>query len=106
MKNQLVEIIEKYNMNGFKGQYSNTGQHLGGWGTDKNDWHGYCDYYEESLAQYKDKEVSILELGTNYGCSAILWHDFLSKSKLRQSDSRYSRDAAKGSRQSDRRCAW
>ena len=82
MKNQLVEIIEKYNMNGFKGQYSNTGQHLGGWGTDKNDWHGYCDYYEESLTQYKDKEVSILELGTNYGCSAILWHDFLSKSKL------------------------
>ena len=60
MKNQLVEIIEKYNMNGFKGQYSNTGQHLGGWGTDKNDWHGYCDYYEESLAQYKDKEDPFL----------------------------------------------
>ena len=82
MKNQLVEIIEKYKMNGFEGRYSNRGEHLGGWGTDKNDCHGYCDYYEKSLSQYKDKEVSLLELGTNYGCSAIIWHDFLSKSKL------------------------
>ena len=30
MKNQLVEIIEKYNMNGFKGNYDSQGQHLGG----------------------------------------------------------------------------
>ncbi len=82
MKNQLVEIIEKYDMNGFKGRYDSSGRHLGGWGTDKNDWHGYCDYYVEALTEFKDKEVSLLELGTNYGCSAILWHDFLPKSKM------------------------
>ena len=82
MKNQLVEIIEKYNMNGFKGNYDAQGQHLGGWGTDKNDWHGYCDYYEKTLSEYKEKEVFVLELGTNYGCSAIMWYDFLPKSQL------------------------
>jgi len=90
MKNQLVEIIEKYDMDGFKGRYDSSGkhriahtnQHLGAWGTDKNDWHGYCDYYLEELTKFKDKEVSLLELGTCYGCSAILWHEFLPKSKL------------------------
>lgn len=82
MTNQLVEIIEKYDMNGFKGRYDSSGRHIGGWGTDKNDWHGFCDYYEETLSEYQDKDVSILELGTNYGCSAILWHDFLPNSKM------------------------
>lgn len=82
MTNQLVEIIEKYDMNGFNGRYDSSGRHIGGWGTDKNDWHGFCDYYEENLSKYKDKEVSLLELGTNYGCSAIMWHDFLPNSKM------------------------
>jgi len=82
MTNQLVEIIEKYDMNGFNGRYDSSGRHIGGWGTDKNDWHGFCDYYEENLSEYKDKEVSLLELGTNYGCSAIMWHDFLPNSKM------------------------
>ena len=82
MTNQLVEIIEKYQMNGFAGSYSPQGVHLGGWGTDKNKEHAYCDYYEEHLSPYKDRDVSVLELGTNYGCSAILWHEYLTKSKL------------------------
>ena len=82
MTNQLVQIIEKYDMNGFNGRYDSSGRHVGGWGTDKNDWHGFCDYYEENLSEYKDKEVSLLELGTNYGCSAIMWHDFLPNSKM------------------------
>ena len=76
MKNQLVEIIEKYDMNGFKGRYDSSGRHLGGWGTDKNDWHGYCDYYVEELTKFKERDVSLLELGTNYGCSAILVESF------------------------------
>ena len=80
--NQLVEIIEKHKMNGFKGWYSPQGEHLGGWGTDKNAEHAYCDYYQDKLESYKDKDVSILEIGTNYGCSAIIWHEFLTKSKL------------------------
>jgi hypothetical protein len=82
MKNKLVEIIEKYNMNGFVGKYDSQGRHLGGWGTDKNDFHSYCDYYEKELTPYQEKEINILEIGSNYGCSAIMWHDFLPKSKL------------------------
>ena len=82
MKNQLVEIIEKYKMNGFDEKWDTMGRSLGGWGTDKNDWHGYCDYYEEQLTPYKDKEVNLLEIGSCFGCSAIMWHDFLPKSKI------------------------
>ena len=33
---KLTEIIDKYNMNGFKGNYDIQGRHLGGWGTDKD----------------------------------------------------------------------
>lgn len=82
MANKLVEIIEKYDLNGFRPKYDERGRHLGGWGTDKNDWHSYCDYYEEALLPYVDKEVSVLEIGTNYGGSAILWYEYLKKSNL------------------------
>ena len=82
MKNQLVEIIKKYNMNGFEGNYSAQGQHLGGWGTDKDAEHSYCEYYEEVLNPFIEKNINILELGANYGCSGILWHDYLPNSKL------------------------
>ena len=82
MTNQLIEIIKKYDMNGFKGNYSAQGQHLGGWGTDKDAEHSYCEYYEEVLKPFVKKTVNVLELGANYGCSGILWHDYLPKSKL------------------------
>ena len=74
MKNQLVEIIKKYNMNGFI--------YHDGWGTDKDDLHSYCDYYESVLKPFINKEINVLELGVYYGCSSILWHDYLPKSKL------------------------
>ncbi len=79
---KLTEIIDKYNMNGFKGNYDIQGRHLGGWGTDKDAEHSYCDYYEEVLEPFIDKDVEVLELGTNYGCSAILWYEHLPKSNL------------------------
>ena len=82
MTNELVNIIKKYDMNGFRGKYDNSGRHLGGWGTDKDEAHSYCDYYESLLNSYKENDVSLLEIGTNYGCSAIMWHDFLPKAKL------------------------
>lgn len=69
-------------MNGLNGRYDAQGRHLGGWGTDKNDWHSYCDFYEKELTPYQDKKLDVLEVGTNYGCSAIMWHDFLPNSKL------------------------
>ena len=82
MTNQLIEIIKKYDMNGFKGNYSAQGEHLGGWGTDKDAEHSYCEYYEQVLKPFVKKKVNILELGANYGCSGILWYEFLPKSKL------------------------
>ena len=82
MKNELVSIIEKYEMGGgFERKYLSNGMEIG-WGTDKNSTHSFCDFYEKHFSPYKNKEISILEIGCNYGCSAIMWHDFLPKSKL------------------------
>lgn len=72
MKNKIVEILEKHGINGFE---------TAG-GTDKATWHSYDGLYEEKLSQYIDKEVSLLEIGVQYGGSALLWHDFLPLSKL------------------------
>ena len=80
MKNELVSIIEKYEMGGgFERKYLSNGMEIG-WGTDKNSTHSFCDFYEKHFSTYKNKEISILEIGCNYGCSAIMWHDFLPKS--------------------------
>ena len=72
MKNKIVEILEKYQINGFSFRG----------GTDKATDHSYDGFYEEKLNEYVDKEVTVLEIGVQFGGSAILWHDFLSKSKL------------------------
>lgn len=74
MKNEFIKIIEKYDIDGF-----DPGR---GWGTDKNTTHGYCDFYESFLTPYKSRQISILEIGSNYGGSAIMWYEFFPMSKL------------------------
>lgn len=72
MKNKIVEILEKHGINGFE---------TAG-GTDKATFHSYDGLYEEKLSQYIDKEVSLLEIGVQYGGSSLLWHDLIPMSKL------------------------
>jgi cephalosporin hydroxylase len=72
MKKKIVEILEKHQINGFSFRG----------GTDKASDHSYDGFYEEKLDEYVDKEVCILEIGVAYGGSALLWHDFIPKSKL------------------------
>lgn len=74
MENELIKIIEKYDINGF-----DQGRR---WGTDKNTTHSYCDFYESFLTPYKSKQISILEIGSNYGGSSIMWYEFFPMSKL------------------------
>ena len=42
--------------------------------SDKGTHHSYIDmYYEETLANYKDKTITLLEIGVNAGRSLELW---------------------------------
>lgn len=55
----------------------------GNQGTDKNTTHSYIDgFYEEALEQYKDKPVSVLEIGIARGDSLLLWDSYFKESKL------------------------
>ncbi len=56
--------------------------------TDKDSDHSYVESYERLLAPFKDKPCKLLEIGVNFGGSAIMWHNYLRKSKLVLLDNR------------------
>ena len=72
----ILEILESHNVHGFD-------KHGG---TDKGTIHSYIGAYENMLSSYRDKEVSILEVGIQYGGSSLLWHDYLPKSRIAMVD--------------------
>lgn len=46
-------------------------------GTDKNTWHSYItNFYEERFFPYKDKSISLLEIGIETGASLKLWSEY------------------------------
>ena len=42
----------------------------------------YLDVYEGLLAPYRDREISLLELGVHSGHSLLLWREFLPKARI------------------------
>lgn len=70
--NKITEILNKYNINGF----NRPG------GTDKATDHSYDVYYTEIFNDFYNKEIDLLEIGIQYGGSAVLWQDLFPKSKL------------------------
>lgn len=45
--------------------------------SDKGTHHSYIDmYYEQSMSKYKDKDVTLLEIGVNAGKSLELWGQY------------------------------
>jgi len=70
--NDILNIIIKNNING---------TNLPG-GTDKATCHSYDEIYSKLLSKYKEKSGSILEIGIQYGGSALLWHEYLPLFKL------------------------
>ena len=49
--------------------------------SDKGTHHSYIDmYYEETLANYKDKTITLLEIGVNAGRSLELWAKYFNES--------------------------
>jgi hypothetical protein len=51
----------------------------GGTGTDKEWGHAYCTFfYDEHFASYRDKKITLVEIGTRTGSSLLLWRDYFS----------------------------
>ena len=51
--------------------------------TDKEIRHQYCSlFYDEYLLPYKDKEISLFEIGIAGGGSLKLWSDYFQKGKI------------------------
>ena len=65
--NDILDIIIKNDINGF---------HLPG-GTDKASDHSYDTVYSKLLSKYKERTGNILEIGVQFGGSALLWHEYL-----------------------------
>lgn len=42
----------------------------------------YLDVYEDYFAEYKDREINILEIGVRQGGSLKTWKDYFSKAKI------------------------
>ena len=68
---ELINILKENKVNGFE----NPG------GTDKATIHSYTGVYEFLLSPYRNlEEVSLLEIGVQWGGSSILWQKFLPNS--------------------------
>lgn len=63
----LREIIAKYDING----------HEKDGGTDKDTFYSYIELYEQLLAPFVDKAITLVEIGIQYGGSMLLWQDYL-----------------------------
>ena len=49
----------------------------------KGTYHDYLDlYYENALSPYKDKKITLLEIGINYGSSLELWSKYFSNAEI------------------------
>ena len=68
----LREIIAKYDING----------HEKDGGTDKDTYHSYIELYEQLLAPFVDKAITLVEIGIQYGGSMLLWQDYLPKAQF------------------------
>ena len=68
----LREIIAKYDING----------HEKDGGTDKDTFHSYIELYEQLLAPFVDKAITLVEIGIQYGGSMLLWQDYLPKAEF------------------------
>ncbi len=66
---KMVKLLNHLNINGF--EYPG--------GTDKATIHNYTGIYAYLLEQYQDIDCNLLEIGVQYGGSALLWHEYLPK---------------------------
>lgn len=74
MKKSLKQILEEYNLN----ITSNPE-----YGTDKGEPKSYVDeFYQNKFEQYRDSEITLVEIGVRSGASMKLWREFFSKANI------------------------
>ena len=71
MTMNLREIIAYHDING----------HEKDGGTDKDTFHSYIEMYERFLAPMAEKQITLMEVGIQYGGSMLLWQDYLPAAK-------------------------
>jgi len=84
----LKSILRKFNLN--ETYYPDKPSY----GTDKGDTKSYIDgYYEKNFSRYKEKDITLVEIGVRSGASLCLWKEYFSKnSKIIGLDNLYDRD--------------
>jgi len=50
--------------------------------TDKAYLHNYCQFYDQHLSPYRDRELKILEIGVYGGASLRMWRDYFHNSMI------------------------
>jgi hypothetical protein len=50
--------------------------------TDKGTAHSYIDVYEELFAPYRDRDVTVAEIGVAYGGSLLLWNEYFASARI------------------------
>lgn len=69
---ELLELNDHY--------HKKSGRNIG---TDKEWRHKYCStFYEEAFLPYKDKPVTLLEIGTGQGGGLLLWNDYFTQGEI------------------------
>lgn len=74
---KLIDILNEFNLDS---DFLNEGYEKGG--TDKNTCHSYIEnFYEKEFSFYKEKNISLLEIGIETGGSLKLWKEYFLNSK-------------------------
>jgi len=91
MKKTLKEILEECHLNIFDQVNLNIDPN---YGTDKGEPKSYIDeYYEENFKKYREKDITLVEIGVRSGASLKLWSEyFCEKSRIYGLDNLYDKD--------------
>jgi hypothetical protein len=74
---KLIDILNEFNLDS---DFLNQGYSKGG--TDKNSYHSYIEnFYEKEFSFYREKNISLLEIGIETGGSLKLWKEYFLNSK-------------------------
>ena len=77
MKKSLKEILKQYHLNIWDEVNLKINQN---YGTDKGEPKSYVDeYYEENFKKYREKDITLVEIGVRSGASLKLWSEYFCK---------------------------
>jgi len=90
---KLREILNEHHLNIWDEKNLKISPH---YGTDKGEPKSYIDgYYEENFKKFRDKNITLVEIGVRSGASLKLWSEYFNKSsKIYGLDNLHDKDVA------------